>query len=74
MISTNMIDIGKINKFKVLKTYPERNWEVGDICSLDEKSVIVLLGQGFVETYNGDEPNKHVAITVDPINLSIKQN
>lgn len=57
-------------KYKILKEYPERNWKIGEIAQIDEKSSVPLLRGGFIEPYNGDEPHKHIAITVDPIGLT----
>lgn len=57
-------------KYKIIKEYPERQWLVGDILQADELNAQKLLSEGFIEEYTGDEPNKHVIINVEPVQLS----
>lgn len=59
-----------MKKYKALQPFESRKWEIGDIISMDERSASKLLEDGVVEEYFGDEPNKHVAITVDPATLN----
>ena len=63
-----------MKKYKVLKAVEQRSWEIGDIVNMDDVSASKLLEHNIVEAYEGDEPNKHVAITVDPVKLSATAN
>lgn len=57
-------------KYKVLKPFAERQWEIGDIVFADAFSAARLIDDGYVESYDGDEPVKHTVINIDPISLS----
>ncbi len=63
-----------MKKYKVLKAVEQRSWEIGDIVNMDDVSASKLLESNIVEVYEGDEPHKHVAITVDPVKLSATAN
>lgn len=63
-----------MNKYKIIKPFPERNWNIGEIVSADATSAEKLLVDGYVEPYTGDEENNHIAITVDPVKLSANNN
>lgn len=63
-----------MKKYSVLKQFDERKWEVGDIVLTDDRSAQELTEQGFIEMYEGEEPHKHIAITVDPVKLSTINN
>lgn len=62
-----------MEKFKVIKAFEERNWNIGDIVQADAFSSKNLIEQGYFEVFTGDEPPKHTVINVDPVKLSAKQ-
>lgn len=57
-------------KYKVIKPFAERQWEVGDIVFADSFSGARLIDDGYVEPYEGDEAAKHTVINVNPVSLS----
>lgn len=63
-----------MKNYKVLQNVEQRSWEIGDIVSMDDRSASKLLENNIVENYEGSEPHKHVAITVDSVKLSAVAN
>ena len=61
-----------MKKYIVIKQLKERNWEPGDIVSMDNRSAEKV--NEYVKAYEGSEEAKHVAIMVDPVPLSTKVN
>lgn len=56
-----------MKKYKVIKDLINRDWKIGDIVLMDEKSATKV--SDFVNEFFGDIPHKHTAITVDSVKL-----
>ena len=57
-------------KYQVTKAVESRKWEVGDIVSVSGN----LTENDVLAPYDGELPNKHVMVVVEPIQLVNKVN
>lgn len=57
-------------KFTILKAVEKWSWLPGEILEM-EGDPSWMIENGYLEPYEGNEPNKHVIVVVDPVSVGL---